>query len=1039
MFRILIGLDNEDYNFDPMTGYHGENHIAATIGQHQDKETISRFVNHTDVFVYLIGPNSYRSPQIQYAHNLARRLEKPILYVLVHPVPGRGLPPNLIDGTQDMQQFHERLAEWHPNTNRRRPLLWIALLAIVVTIIVLFGLLQEDDDDLQPSEPTLVLLQSSTPETVEDTIVDGVEIAAAGMATGTASPTVEETPGTAEPNVENPAQSESQVGADANLDEEGLSLPFAGSENDQNPLLFAFFDANPDSGTVPLAVTFSEDSDGDIVSYAWDLNGDGVVDSNAQDPPVYTYTALGEYDASLTVMDAEGNSNTHTVTIYVDETASESLLAGFSVDNNYGVAPLTVSFTNESTGNIASYTWDFDGDGRTDSTLQNPAPFTYAAAGDYEALLRIRDANGNTDTYSTLILVDEVAASDAFAQFSADPDIGEVPLTVTFTDESEGDIASYAWDFDGDDTTDSTAPNPAPFIYNAPGTYEARLTITDSLGNTNSYTLSIIVDPVSGDGGGGSSDILAWFSVDNDFGPAPLDVLFFNEAEGDIAGYAWDFNSDGVVDSTSPNPPAYTYTQPGEYEAQLTVTAEDGTSDTYTYTIFVEDTSGLDADIFAYFIAEPDYGVAPLTVTFMDDSDGNIVSYAWDFNGDGVVDSTTANPSAYTYTQVGEYTAVLTITDAQGNTDTTDYIIFVDPPEAPFADFDVSEFEGTAPLTVSFFQSSTGEITSYAWDLNGDGVVDSNAAAPPQYTYTQPGNYEVRLTVTGSGGTDSFSIVVNVEATVAAATATPSTTSTATVSPTTTVSPTITATPTNTVSPTSTMTSSSTVSPTNTVSPTITMTSTSTATATFSPSPSNSPQPTETPQPSATPTSTPTPTATSGNTPMIPTLILPSMTPSITSTPSSTATPLPNCADFNLVHTSAVPGTLTGNVVTFQVTNSGTTAYPITGIDFNWQAYTPGMALEYVQVGGAFLGDPPGIRIWNGPDTTPRTFANSAGGGEPFWGFTKVLNPGETATIWLPFSGITDLASLGALPSDFNGTSITIGDTCTVSAPLLTP
>jgi len=64
------------------------------------------------------------------------------------------------------------------------------------------------------------------------------------------------------------------------------------------------------------------------------------------------------------------------------------------------------------------------------------------------------------------------------------------------------------------------------------------------------------------------------------------------------------------------------------------------------------------------------------------------------------------------------------------------------------ASFVANRTTGTGAITVQFTDGSTGEITSWAWDLNGDGKIDSNLQNP-SYTYTRNGNYTVTLTVSG--------------------------------------------------------------------------------------------------------------------------------------------------------------------------------------------------------------------------------------------------------------------------------------------------
>jgi PKD repeat protein len=72
----------------------------------------------------------------------------------------------------------------------------------------------------------------------------------------------------------------------------------------------------------------------------------------------------------------------------------------------------------------------------------------------------------------------------------------------------------------------------------------------------------------------------------------------------------------------------------------------------------------------ASFTAAPTSGVAPLTVQFTDTSSGTVDSRAWDFQNDGVVDSTAPSPT-FTYTTPNTYTAKLTVANSAGSSSTT--------------------------------------------------------------------------------------------------------------------------------------------------------------------------------------------------------------------------------------------------------------------------------------------------------------------------------------------------------------------------------
>jgi len=71
------------------------------------------------------------------------------------------------------------------------------------------------------------------------------------------------------------------------------------------------------------------------------------------------------------------------------------------------------------------------------------------------------------------------------------------------------------------------------------------------------------------------------------------------------------------------------------------------------------------------------------------------------------------------------------------------------PPSASFS-FDVES--GSAPLTVNFINTSTGESTSVEWDF-GDGTTSADPS--PSHDYTIAGTYDVKLTISGPGGTDT--------------------------------------------------------------------------------------------------------------------------------------------------------------------------------------------------------------------------------------------------------------------------------------------
>ena len=150
----------------------------------------------------------------------------------------------------------------------------------------------------------------------------------------------------------------------------------------------ANFEANPDMGTAPLEVQFTDLSTGNPTAWLWNL-GDGG-SSDLQNPE-YTYLTPGTYTVSLTVF-GPGGQDTQVMEdlIFVQHPAP---IADFEADPTGGTAPLDVNFVSLSTGEIDSYFWDF-GDGGS-STEQNP-DYIYDEAGEYDVTLTV-DGPGGSD------------------------------------------------------------------------------------------------------------------------------------------------------------------------------------------------------------------------------------------------------------------------------------------------------------------------------------------------------------------------------------------------------------------------------------------------------------------------------------------------------------------------------------------------------------------------------------------------------------------------------------------------------------------
>mgnify|MGYP000921573689 CR=1 FL=1 len=150
--------------------------------------------------------------------------------------------------------------------------------------------------------------------------------------------------------------------------------------------------------------------------------------------------------------------------------------------------------------------------------------------------------------------------------------------------------------------------------------------------------------------------------------------------------------------------------------------------------------------------------LAPVAVQFKDLSK-NAILWEWDFDSDGISDSTIQNP-AYTYTTPGTYIVNLTVSNGKDKSSKNMEVVLQEAEVPPLADFKTNATAGQVPLSVQFTQLSEN-ATSWVWDFNNDGTADS-IEKNPVYVYTYPGTYTVNLTVDNIKGTSSKSSIVTV-------------------------------------------------------------------------------------------------------------------------------------------------------------------------------------------------------------------------------------------------------------------------------------
>ncbi|PWB70390.1 hypothetical protein C3F09_09150 [candidate division GN15 bacterium] len=162
--------------------------------------------------------------------------------------------------------------------------------------------------------------------------------------------------------------------------------------------LTAEFIGLPTVGKPPLTVMFEPVTAGIANEYFWDF-GDG--NTSTVRNPIHTYQSAGNYTVKLkSILQMDGCYQVDSVT-KSDFVIVRDLKANFLSNPVTGPAPLTVQFSDYSSGGPNSWYWDF-GDGQT-STLQNPG-HVYSSVGTYDVFLRI----GNGYQTDSMLALDEI-------------------------------------------------------------------------------------------------------------------------------------------------------------------------------------------------------------------------------------------------------------------------------------------------------------------------------------------------------------------------------------------------------------------------------------------------------------------------------------------------------------------------------------------------------------------------------------------------------------------------------------------------------
>jgi len=533
------------------------------------------------------------------------------------------------------------------------------------------------------------------------------------------------------------------------------------------------------NATVYFDGSGSSDPDGDTLTYSWDFDRSNGIQKDATGANVsHVYTTAGVFRVTLTVNDGTA-FDTDECNVTVRSGGNNPPAAVISEPRNGAIKLVNtaVSFDGSNSSDPdkdpLSYLWDF-GDGNT-SKLAKTA-HTYRVTGLMIINLTVSDGklSDSATAYINIVPipgvgVDHPPTADAGSN-KTDVFVGQTIYFSSASTDEDGDTLRFFWDFDRSNGVNLINPDAATdertvtWVYNVSDNY----TVTHWVQETDTPEHFVAFDtcwadvldtpkyPPLAEAGPNQTVV-----VGNDITLSGSGIS--RNQGGSIREYAWDFDNDGTFDWTSntTGKTKHAYTAVRVYTARLRVTDEVGATAEDTTTITVNDKpnnppeaiAGGDVTVFA---GQP--------ATFHgtgSDSDGQIVKYQWDYEGDGVWDfeSPSSGAASHTYPAAGTYDARFRVTDDRGATADDVSVVTVKLNQAPVADAggdqsancgEAVQFDGSAS------RDPDNQKISFAWNFGDRGAdqVDATGAST-EHIYTKGGEYTATLTVTDELGRSS--------------------------------------------------------------------------------------------------------------------------------------------------------------------------------------------------------------------------------------------------------------------------------------------
>ncbi|WP_337235611.1 putative Ig domain-containing protein [Staphylococcus epidermidis] len=505
------------------------------------------------------------------------------------------------------------------------------------------------------------------------------------------------------------------------------------------------------------------DNGGQAVTNKVDGLPDGVTFDEATNTISGTPSEVGSYDIIVTTTDENGNSETTTFTIDVEDTTKPTVedIADQTQEINTEIEPIKIE-ARDNSGQAVTNKVDGLPDGVTFDEATNTISGTPSEVGSYDITVTTTDESGNaTETTFTIDVEDTTKPTvEDITDQTQEVNTEITPIKIEARDNS-GQTVTNKVDGLPDGVTFDEATNTISGTPSEVGSYTVTVTTTDESSNATETTFTIDVEDTTKPTVEDIADQTQ--EVNTEITPIKIEAT---DNSGQAVTNKVDGLPDGVTFDEATNTISGTPSEVGSYDITVTTTDENGNSETTTFTIDVEDTTKPTVEDITDQTQEINTEMTPIKIEATDNS-GQAVTNKVEGLPDGVTFDEATNTISGTPSEVGSYDITVTTTDENGNSETTTFTIDVEDTTKPTVESVADQTQEIntkiEPIKIEA-RDNSGQAVTNKVDGLPDGVTFDEATNTISGTPSEVGSYTVTVTTTDeSGNATETTFTIDVE------------------------------------------------------------------------------------------------------------------------------------------------------------------------------------------------------------------------------------------------------------------------------------